>query len=744
MEKYIAHVRESDGVWSIQSLRDHLKNVADIASDFAKHFSNDDWGYAVGLLHDIGKSSKKWQEYISQRSGYLDSPDRENSSCKVTHSTHGAVWAINNWPHVGKVMAYLIAGHHGGLPDWFHEMGVGGGLAHRLKKEETEKLPEIAVDIADYVNHNLIIPKSLPCGSQLESEQIHLWIRMLYSCLVDADFLDTEEFMNPENRDWRGGYLSLDKLSGQFDIHMASLKKASKFSLVNVIREDILKQCRIASGKTPGLFSLTVPTGGGKTLSSMAFALDHALEHRKDRIIMVIPYTSIIEQTAKIYKEIFGEVNVLEHHSSLDPTEETQRSRLASENWDAPIIVTTSVRFFESLFSAKPSTCRRLHNIVNSIVILDEAQMLPTNYLKPILYSIKGLISFFKVTMVLCTATQPAIGDKIFRKGNGEYYSLLDDIPCREIMVKPTPLELTGKLQRVMIEPLEKPISDWSELTEKLTDYPSVLCVVNTRKDCRELFELMPEGTLHLSANMCGEHRSETIELIKKQLKKNESVRVISTQLVEAGVDFDFPVVFRAMAGFDSIAQAAGRCNREGLLPEKGKVFVFEPPNQPPVGNLRKGAQTGREILAVDPEGCRNLLPDTVKRYFQLYYSGLHTFDSKEIVDLLSSNVHPDLNIQFRTAAERFRMIDDQYQQSVVIWYEGERANSFDLIEELRKFGPRRELMRKLQRFTITLPKYVFEKVQDSFELIHDVWCQYADSAYDNVLGFVDDTSSVI
>ncbi len=744
MGKYIAHVKESDGEWSVQSLRDHLKNVAEIASDFAKSFSNDDWVRAAGILHDIGKSSKEWQEYISNRSGYSDAPVTETSFGKVTHSTHGAAWAFKEWPDIGKVIAYLIAGHHGGLPDWFHEMRVGGGLEHRLKKEEIDKLPEVAEDITDYVNHHLKKPNSLPCDSQLESEQIHLWIRMLYSCLVDADFLDTEEFMNPENGSLRNGYLSINELKSQFDAYMDSLKKDSRLSQVNNIREEILSQCRKTAEETPGLFSLTVPTGGGKTLSSMAFALDHALKHRKDRIIMVIPYTSIIEQTAEVYKRIFGIENVLEHHSSLDPSEETQRSRLASENWDAPIIVTTSVRFFESLFAAKPSSCRRLHNIVNSVVILDEAQMLPTNYLKPILYSIKGLISLFKVTMVLCTATQPAIRDKIFTKGNGEHYSLLDDIPCREMMVKPTPLELTSKLQRVTIETLEKPISDWYEVAEKLTCFHSVLCVVNTRKDCRELFELMPEGTLHLSANMCGEHRSETIDLIKQRLERNESVRVISTQLVEAGVDFDFPVVFRAMAGFDSIAQAAGRCNREGLLPEKGKVFVFEPPNQPPAGSLRKGAQTGREILSVDSEGCRDLLPDTVKRYFQLYYSGLLTFDSKEIVDLLSSNVHPDLNIQFRTAAERFRMIDDQYQQSVVIWYEGEKANSFDLIDELRRFGPKREIMRKLQRFTITIPKYVFEEIQDSFESIHDIWCQYTDSAYDEVLGFVDNTSSVL
>jgi CRISPR-associated endonuclease/helicase Cas3 len=476
----------------------------------------------------------------------------------------------------------------------------------------------------------------------------------------------------------------------------------------------------------------------------MAFALEHAVKYNKDRIIMVIPYTSIIEQTAKIYKEIFRDENVIEHHSSLDPDRETRQSRLATENWDAPIIVTTSVQFFESLFAAKSSACRKLHNIVNSVVIIDEVQMLPTDYLKPVLNCIKGLTSYFNVSMVLCTATQPAITSEIFQKENGKRYAILEKEKCSEIMTSPTPEELTVQLQRVQVEQLGK-FSEWCCVAEKLQKFNQVLCIVNTRKDCRELYEQMPENTIHLSANMCGQHRSNCIEEIKKKLDVKETVHVISTQLVEAGVDFDFPVVFRAMAGFDSIAQAAGRCNREGKLKKKGKavngkVFVFEPPKPAPVGALRKGEQAGKTILSVDPEGCRKLSPQTFTKYFELYFSSLNSFDKQGMEALLVKDA-PDFNFQFRTAAQKFNLIDNQRQVSVVVWYEKEKIRK--MINELRYKGPNRNLMRRLQRYTVSIPENVFDEVRSSFEDVQGIWCQNADTLYDSKLGFVGYTGDV-
>ncbi|MCF8136740.1 MAG: CRISPR-associated helicase Cas3' [Desulfotignum sp.] len=746
-EKLLAHVREEEPQkWIIHDLEDHLKGVAEIAKKFAAKFSCNDWLEAAALLHDMGKGSEAFQNKIKLKSGYDPEGHIKDGEGQSPHSTHGAVWAYHEWgPHIGKVLAYLIAGHHGGLPDWTHTMGIGGNLEYRLKFDEVARLPELSDELIAELTNPLKVPDSIPeLISKAEYEHFHLWIRILYSCLVDADFLDTERFMDFEKFENRGKHSSMTVLKKLFDAHMDCLTEKASKTPVNTIRSDILIQCRLQADKEHGLFSLTVPTGGGKTLSSMAFALEHAVKHNKERIIMVIPYTSIIEQTSKIYKEIFHDENVIEHHSSLDPDKETPQSRLASENWDAPIIVTTSVQFFESLFAAKSSACRKLHNIVNSVVIIDEVQMLPTDYLKPVLHCIKGLTRHFNVSMVLCTATQPAITSEIFQKENGEYYAILEKENCCEIMTSPTPQELTEQLQRVQVEQLGK-FSEWCCLAEELKKCNQVLCIVNTRNDCRELYEQMPENTIHLSANMCGQHRSVCIEKIKKKLDANEPVHVISTQLVEAGVDFDFPVVFRAMAGFDSIAQAAGRCNREGRLknngkPVHGKVFVFDPPTPAPVGALRKGEQAGKTILSIDPEGCRKLSPQTFTQYFEHYFSNLYSFDKQDMEALLVKDA-PDFNFQFRTAAQKFNLIDNQRQVSVVVWYEKEKVQK--MINELRYTGPYRNLMRRLQRYTVSIPENVFDEVRSSFEDVQGIWCQNADTLYDSELGFVGYTGDV-
>ena len=737
----LAHVREeAPGKWLIHDLEDHLKGVAKFATEFAANFLGEDWVETTSLLHDMGKGSEAFQNKIKLQSGYDPEAHIKDGEGHAPHSTHGAAWVYHEWgPQIGKVLAYLIAGHHGGLPDWSHTIGVGGNLEYRLKADEISKLPELSDEFVTEITKNIHMPKSVPeFISTGEYEHFHLWIRLLYSCLVDGDFLDTERFMDTEKFENRGNHDSMTRLKFFFDRHMEELTKDAPKTPVNKIRSDILTQCRKQADNEHGLFSLTVPTGGGKTLSSMAFALEHAVKHNKNRIIMVIPYTSIIEQTSKVYKKIFGDENVIEHHSSLDPEKETLQSRLATENWDAPIVVTTSVQFFESLFAAKSSACRKLHNIVNSVVIIDEVQMLPTDYLQPVLHSIKGLTNYFNVSMVLCSATQPAITSEIFQKENGEYYAILEKDKCHEIMTSPPPEKLTEQLQRVQVEQLGK-FSEWCLVAEELKKYNQVLCIVNTRNDCRELYKHMPEKTIHLSANMCGQHRSDCIEKIKEKLDAKAPVRVVSTQLVEAGVDFDFPVVFRAMAGFDSMAQAAGRCNREGKLkdngtPVNGKVFVFEPPKPAPVGALRKGEQAGATILSVDAEGCKKLLPQTFTRYFELYFSSLNSFDKQNIEELLVKDAS-EFNFQFRTAAQKFNLIDNQRQVSVVVWYEKKKIQK--MIEALRYKGPYRNLMRKLQRHTISIPESVFDEVRSSFESVQGIWCQNADTLYDPVLGFV-------
>ena len=379
----------------------------------------------------------------------------------------------------------------------------------------------------------------------------------------------------------------------RFDEHMAELTRSAANTLVNRLRNQILQQCRDKAGQDPGFFSLTVPTGGGKTLSGMAFALEHAIAHGKRRIIHIIPYTSIIEQTAGIFRGIFGEA-VIEHHSSLDPEHETERSRLAAENWDAPVIVTTSVQFFESLFAARTSRCRKLHNIVDAVVVLDEAQLLPPEFLQPILNALNLLVVHYGVTVVLSTATQPALESRTNSFGKTVLRGL-DHM--REIIDDPD--ALYAKLERVHVrlpEDFHAGVS-WERIAAEIAQHDSVLAIVNTRRQARELHALLPKGTIHLSALMCGQHRSDVIAGIKEKLRRDEPVRVVSTQLVEAGVDLDFPVVYRALSGLDSIAQAAGRCNREGRL-DRGEVVVFVPPEPAPPGVMRRAADKTVSTLA--------------------------------------------------------------------------------------------------------------------------------------------------
>ena len=366
---YIGHLKNDDSSgFELQELNTHLEGTADFSAQFAATFNNAEWGKLLGLWHDLGKYSEEFQEYIKVNSGYEEDDQRRP---KTDHTSAAAILAKEMYSGLWPPIAYCIAGHHAGLHNWLPEPGVSGDLSDRLKKREfLDKIrTKIPNELLEKVNLNAAT------GKTIDPKQMHLWIRMLFSCLVDADYLDTERFMNPESFARRGRYNSLGELKGRFDIHMEEMVKNAPLTTVNSIRSRILEDCIKSGELSPGFFSITVPTGGGKTLSSMAWALVHALKYNKTRIIFAIPYTSIITQTAQIYRSIFGDDNVIEHHSNIDENTNTQERKLAAENWDAPIVVTTNVQLFESLFANKTSRCRKLHNLVNSIIILDEAQM---------------------------------------------------------------------------------------------------------------------------------------------------------------------------------------------------------------------------------------------------------------------------------------------------------------------------------------------------------------------------------
>ena len=724
-KEFYAHSIEGKPVQEWHRLEEHLKGTAKLAESFATEFGCGEWAYLAGLWHDLGKYSEDFQKML------FASVDAhiETKHGKPDHSTAGAIYAVNKFNKIGRILGYLIAGHHAGLADWQTNTAGRKSLAQRLQNNDLlNKLPFSSIPSS-------FIEQLLPKQKFKTKDGHALWIRMLYSCLVDADFLDTEAFFDPDKSESRKGYQSLIELLPLFEIYMEKKQANADDTAVNKQRTEVLKQCVKKSYLKPAIFTLTVPTGGGKTLSSMAFALNHAVKHGKRRIIYVLPYTSIIEQTAEQFRDIFKDA-VVEHHSNVDTSDErteTAKSRLACENWDAPVIVTTSVQFFDSLFANRSSRCRKLHNIVNSVVVLDEVQLLPPEFLKPILNMMKELNQHYNVTFILSTATQPAFGE---HKSVDFNFEGLDN--TIEIIENPVVLHKVFKRVEIQVpDNLLNPVL-WEDLAKELVQYPSVLCIVNRRDDCRVLYELMPEGAFHLSALMCGAHRSKIISRIKKNLKDRISTRVISTQLVEAGVDLDFPVVYRAIAGLDSIAQAAGRCNREGLL-EKGQVKVFIPPSKIPSGYLRQAAEIGRRLIS---DKTKDLLaPDMFEQFFkEVYWLQGDNLDKHGILkDLATDN---ELRFSFYTAAQKFKLIDETKYAPVIVRYdEGE-----SLISMLKKKDIERWLMQKLQRYIVNLPLYIHTKLRNEGAIIEvhpGIFVQEYGTMYNDDLGFCVDKSMI-
>ncbi len=727
----------ASGKFAIHSLEDHLFSVAKLARLFAAQFDvfkkqpsdSAAWAELAGLWHDLGKYQPAFQKYIATVSGmeaHIEAPGR------IKHAVAGAIHAAEVRGSYGRLLAYLIAGHHAGLPDWNPDEASGAALSQELKNERNTLTQALAGGVpSEIIAPDIVLPKP-PIR---KVEEVHGWLRMLFSCLVDADFLDTEAFMDDSRTALRGGYAGIPALCAAYQQHMATTFAVAD-TPVRKLRREILDACIAHAADAPGLFSMTVPTGGGKTLASLGFALHHAEYHAKThglrRIIYVIPYTSIIEQTADVFRDVFDGIDpapVIEHHSNLEAENETAKSRIASENWDAPIVVTTNVQFFESLYAAKPSRCRKLHNIANSVVILDEAQLLPPEHLAPILDALRQLIEHHGVTVVLSTATQPELHKTRSDAFGRVQLQGLGDV--RELA--PDPARLYKELHRVDVTLPTSPEQrrSWEDIAGELSGLERVLCIVNRRDDAATLWGLLPAGTLHLSARMCGAHRAQVIAEIRRRLATGEPVRVVSTQLVEAGVDLDFPVVYRAMAGLDSIAQAAGRCNREGKLPGKGQVLVFNPPKPSPSGLLLLAEQAANNVLT----GAigEPLTPANYARYFDQFY-GCLDHDKEGVLSLLNRDAaHGE--IQFRTAAQRFRLIPDEGQRQILVgWGKGA-----ELIELLKKIGPNRDLMRKLQRHSVTLYEYQWKKLLGSGDLkIHnDFIIQESEALYHPVLGLL-------
>ena len=706
---YLGHFDEETG--REQLLCDHLTGVADLAGRFAAAFGEEAMGRLLGLYHDIGKYSREFQAYMR-----ADEEEKKRRKGRIDHSTAGTQEIVRLRQSVddeqsrrlGKgmahVMAFCIAGHHGGIPNQGTSANTAeeGTLLGRLKRRN---LPDY------HAYHEADLPQTLPPSSLLLAQAARaplsamLYTRMLFSCLVDADFLDTEDFMSAGNVE-REGFASLETLLERLQksleekfLQPKTEKEKRKRQLpINEKRSALLAES-IAAGKEAkgNLYRLTVPTGGGKTISSLAFALHYAAhaKRKRRRIIYVIPYTSIIEQNAAVFRELLGEENVVEHHQNVDYDDvqdmDMNRKRLATENWDAPVIVTTNVQFFESLFSNRPSKCRKLHNLAESIVIFDEAQMIPMDYLRPSLAAIEALVRHYACTAVLCTATQPPLG---------QFFS--DDMQPLEIC--PALMENAAFFRCTKIELREGTLTE-EELAEELAAHEQVLCIVNVKKTAQSVFDLLreDEGTYHLSTNLYPVHREQVLEEIRARLKDGKPCRVISTSLVEAGVDLDFPCVYREINGLDSIVQAAGRCNREGRRSaEESVVHVFS------LEKLARNAQLAARLtkLVAREYGDDMANPLAIQRYFEELYdvSGPVRLDKEEIMDKIEEWAFADV-------AEKFRFIADKTKAVLVPRTEEARH----LLGRIEQGERSRSLMRMAGRYMVQVyagkPTALFDRL---------------------------------
>ena len=658
-----------------QSIEAHLKGTGELAETFAAEFGAAANGKLCGLAHDIGKYSDEFQ--LRLRGGK-----------KVDHATAGA---IECFKIKAAFEAVCVIGHHSGLPNVGHkdaDTTESQTFFGRKLRAEQGGIP----DYRKNWNGHIALPQDYfrPSGRGFATA---FYIRMLYSCLVDADYIDTETFMNGDAG--RGNYEPLSALCDKLTAYISKWNNPTRE--IDILRQKILNSCIEKASAPRGIFSLTVPTGGGKTVASMAFALNHAAANSMKRIIYAIPYTSIIEQNAKVFRDILGQENVVEHHSQVsyelsDNADELEyRSALATENWDAPVIVTTAVQFFESLYANRSSKCRKLHNIANSVIIFDEAQMIPSNNLRPCVAAIAELVRAYNATAVLCTATQPAIDEMLLEYSKKEsVVELCPDVDGMFEKFRRTSFEKEGRLTT-------------DELVSRLESQQQVLCIVNTRKFAQEVYEALPsEGRFHLSTLMCPVHRKQKLDEIRERLKSGKTCRVVSTSLIEAGVDVDFPRVFREMAGLDSIQQAAGRCNRVGKRSaESSIVTVFESENKV------------NKLIAVNRDAAEETVRDwtqpnttsTIERYFKAYRDFLRNDDKSGVITASEKGIS-GCGLPFEWIAKEFKLIDQNTFAVYIPIGEGK-----ELVSRLREGERSRGLYRRAGMYSVSVYQNQFDSL---------------------------------
>lgn len=716
MIPYYAHSGTPGDKSDWQTMPDHARKVSCMAAHNAAAFGMAKAGAVLGSAHDLGKYSPEF------------APRLEGANIRVDHSTAGAKILLDlardavkgkratpwDWL-VAELCAYCVLGHHAGLPD--KNEADPSSFDRRIERYAGTLDPywkdEIPLDVTG------LMPDAISAaiaGSKHAGFDLSVLARFLFSALVDADFKDTEAHyaglkLYTPDRDWPSLQSLLPAFTAQFDAHMASMPADGE---LNGLRRDILAHVRKRAALPPGLFTLTVPTGGGKTLASLGFALDHARLHGLRRIIYSIPFTSVIDQAADIFKRVLGAEHILEHHSAIDQDEtelrprvrdqgvtSRDRLRLAMEDWAAPVVVTTNVQFFESLFAARTSRARKLHNIAGSIIILDEAQTLPRHLLTPCVRMLDTLARLFGCSVVLCTATQPAFGRERADGRPGFPGGL--DLAGRELA--PEPERLFRELKRTTVNRAGP--MDNAALVAALRPETQALVIVNSRKHALELYRQAQEdgldGLVHLTTRQCAAHRRTILGDIRARLDRSNPrpCRVIATSLVEAGVDLDFPKVWRAETGLDSIIQAAGRCNREGRRrPEDSIVTVFSTPDYKPPSEIA-GLVTDLTQTTRNHDDLQSLA--AIEHYFgEVYWRTGEGLDGKGIVpSLLWHEKQGKTDFAFREVARAFRMIESNMEPVIIPFDDVAKKAVEELAVEKIPSGV---LARKLQTYVVQVP----------------------------------------
>jgi len=783
---FIAH-RRKDGVE--QSLVSHLTEVGEISAQLASKFGVSDAGKLTGLLHDMGKFSSDFQLYIGSATGKInpdedDYVDYRGLKGKIDHSSAGAQWVwgrCQGWGSqgqlVGQILALCIASHHSGLIDCLKPEGENGFLARMGKPDnKTHKNESLNSAPEHYIEElNVLLNKEfiqnvwdqLSLIAQTPNQSIRLFnvgffSRMLFSCLIDADRINSADFEYPENKehrnnapvDWGVPIKRLEKAISEFDGEKP----------IDELRRNISNACRERAKDAQGIYTLTVPTGGGKTYASLRYALHHAQQHKLDRIIYIIPFTSIIEQNATAIREVIESSEdafpwVLEQHSNLEPEQQSWHSKLVSENWDAPIVMTTMVQFLEVLFSGGTRGARKMHQLANTVLIFDEIQTLPINCTHLFCNALNFVTNYCKTTALLCTATQPLL-DQLKSPDKGQLI-----IPPENELVSDVP-KLFEKLKRVKLSNKVRPEAWTSEQISELAldefrEFGSCLIIVNTKSWAQQLYleiqenaDIEKDSLFQLSTSLCPAHRKAIFATVKERLKNNQPVLCISTQLIEAGVDVDFASVIRFLAGLDSIAQAAGRCNRNGL--RKGSTVHVVNPDEEKI-DLLKDIKVGRDkAQRVMNDGFDNLLaPDAMKRYFYYYFFDpelekemSYPFSYKQssrtdsLLNLLSCNT---LNIgrnnsfplkqSFMTAGKIFKAIDSPTQAVIVPYGEEGKFLIAELGRVAKEFDVKtyRDLLKQAQKFSVNVFPNVWQRLQNEgavHEIQPDEGIYYLDEKY--------------